>query len=183
MIIPVQITFHGMDPDPKIEDLVRKHSASLDRFDDRITACRVAIERPHRHHHSGGHVHVRIDVIVPGGEIVVNRDPAEHAASVDAGVAVREAFHAARRQLQDLVRRRREVHLHEPPPSGRVVDLAPDHGFLLTSEGREIYFHRNAVLGDLGWSRLEIGDEVRFVEEDGVQGPQASTVAPLHAHS
>jgi len=51
-----------------------------------------------------------------------------------------------------------------------------DYGFLETPDGREIYFHRNSVLHP-GFDRLEIGTEVRFVEELGQEGPQASTVA------
>jgi cold shock CspA family protein/ribosome-associated translation inhibitor RaiA len=179
MILPVQVSFRGMDPSPAIEQLVRKHARSLDKFDDRITACRVIVERPHRRHHKGDHIHVRIDVTIPSGEVVVNRDPPEHSASADPAVAVREAFHAARRQIQDVARRRRRTHPNEGKPIATVIDVAPEHGFLLTADGREIYFHKNAVLGDGAWDRLEIGDEVRFVEEAGIEGPQASTVTPL----
>lgn len=179
MISPIDIRFRGMQPSPAIETLVRKHASSLDIFGDRITACHVVVERPHRHHHKGGHVQVRIDLSIPDGQIVVNRDPAEHSGAAEPAVAVREAFHAARRQVQNTINRRFEVHPREEAPTARVIDVAPDHGFLLTSEGREIYFHRNAVLGDGAWDRLDVGDEVRFAEEEGINGPQASTVTPL----
>ncbi len=182
MILPVEVTFRGMQPSPMLEALVRKHAHTLDKFDNRITSCRVVVEQPHQHHRKGRHLSVHIDLTVPGGEIVVNRDPPRHDASIDPHVAVREAFHAARRQLQDSQGRHREAHPHEGPPTARVIDLAPDYGFLSTSDGRELYFHRNSVLGDGAWGRLEIGDEVRFAEEDGIKGPQASTVTPQTSH-
>jgi cold shock CspA family protein len=56
-----------------------------------------------------------------------------------------------------------------------------DYGFLKTPEGREIYFHRNSVLND-AFSRLEIGTEVAFTEEEGERGPQATTVKLVGRH-
>jgi cold shock CspA family protein len=63
---------------------------------------------------------------------------------------------------------------------GRILRLFPyeGYGFLETRDHREVYFHRNSVL-NRGFDRLEVGDEVRFVEEPGEKGPQASTVATL----
>ena len=71
-----------------------------------------------------------------------------------------------------------DVKVHEAVSYARVSKLLPerDHGFLETSEGREIYFHRNSMLHP-GFEPLAIGTEVRFTEEAGEQGPQASTVA------
>jgi cold shock CspA family protein len=116
---------------------------------------------------------VRIDLIVPGDELVVDRQVDE-----DLYVAIRDAFHAARRKLEDYARRQRgAVKVHEASPHARVVKLFPDegYGFLETPDGREVYFHRNSVK-DSGFDRLEIGTEVRFAEESGEQGPQASAV-------
>ena len=91
--------------------------------------------------------------------------------------AVADAFHSAGRRLQDLVRRqRREVKSHAMRVA-RVVDLFADRGFgfLETPDGRRIYFHRNSVLND-AFARLSPGMRVVFAEEEGEQGPQASTV-------
>ena len=91
-------------------------------------------------------------------------------------MALRDAFDAARRQLQDYARRQRaDTKVHVEPPHGRVSKLLPDYGFLTTPDGREIYFHRNSVLGD-AFETLAIDTPVRFVEEEGDKGPQASTV-------
>jgi cold shock CspA family protein len=93
-------------------------------------------------------------------------------------VAVRDAFDVARRQLEDFVRHQRgDVKSHETPPHARVSKLFPEggYGFLETPDGREIYFHRNSVLHE-GFNRLKINSEVRFSEEMGEKGPQASSV-------
>jgi cold shock CspA family protein len=70
------------------------------------------------------------------------------------------------------------VKVHEPTPYARVskLFLHEGYGFLETADGREIYFHSNSVL-EPGFDHLQIGTEVRFAEEQGAEGPQASTVA------
>jgi cold shock CspA family protein len=141
-------------------------------------ACHVVLETPHSHHQQGNLFHVSIDLTVPNGEIVVNRDPKEHHAHENAYVAIRDAFNAARRKLQDFSRKQRgDIKTHEIPPHGAISEIVPalDYGKILSPDGREIYFHRNSFIdGDL--DTLEIGDKVRFVEEMGEKGPQASTV-------
>jgi cold shock CspA family protein len=94
-------------------------------------------------------------------------------------MVVRHAFEAARRQLQKHVqRRRREVKVHqEPRAPGVIVELVHEegYGFIETADGQEVYFHRNSVLND-EFRHLKVGTGVRYVEERGEKGPQASTV-------
>lgn len=97
----LQITLHGVDRSPALEDDIRAKAEKLRQFHDSITSCRVVVERPHRHHHRGGQFVVRVRLEVPGASIAVNHD---HAGDVH--VAVRDAFDAARRRLEDHVRRR-----------------------------------------------------------------------------
>ncbi len=81
-------------------------------------------------------------------------------------------------QLKEYSRERsREVKQHDGPPRGRVTKIFSDqgYGFITSEDGREIYFHRNSVL-EAGFDRIEIGAAVWFNEEDGLEGPQASTV-------
>jgi len=184
MDLPLQITFRNMPPSPAVEESIRKRADRLDRFSKHIMTCRVIVEAPHRHHHQGTRYHVRIDLTVPGGELAVSREPAMHREYEDVYVAIRDAFDAAVRQLEDYVRRHRgETKLHEAQPHARIARLVPDqdHGFLETPDGREVFFHRHSVLGD-GFDRLSPGDEVRFVEEEGEKGPQASTVRAVGKH-
>lgn len=181
MKLELQVTFRDMEPSRKIEQDIREKAAKLDQFHDRIMGCRVVVAAPHRHHQKGRLYNVRIDLTVPGGELVVNRDHGSDAAHHDAHVAVRDAFDAARRQLQDFARRRRgEVKTHAAEPSARVSKLfsAKGYGFIETSDGREIYFHENSVVG--GFEHLTLGTRVHFTEEEGQQGPQASTVRLAH---
>ena len=103
----LQVTFRHMDPSPAIEANIRERAARLARVHGRITGCHVVVEAPHRRHAKGKLYTVRLDVVVPGGEIVVNRDAHDRHAHEDVLVAVRDAFDAARRRLRDHARRTR----------------------------------------------------------------------------
>jgi cold shock CspA family protein len=202
MEIPLHVTFRNMPRSAAIETNLREKVDKLGSLHERIMSCRVIVEAPHRHHHKGKAYAVRIDLIVPGGELVINRapkrlaaakptspellekdlaeshEPSRHAAHEDIYVAIRDAFNAAARKLQDYARKRRgKVKRHEPEPRAIVSKLFPDdgYGFLQTQDGREIYFHKNSVL-ESGFDRLELSSHVRFVEELGANGPQATTV-------
>jgi ribosomal subunit interface protein len=176
--LPLQVVFRNMDHSPAVEARVREQAEKLERFYDRIMSCRVVVETHHRHHHKGNLYHVRIDLTVPGDELVVSREPADRHAHEDVYVAVRDAFDAMRRQLQDFARKQRgDVKEHEPPPHGRIREIAPlaGYGVIETSDGREIPFTRNSVV-DYDFDKLEVGDSVRFVEVESDEGPAASTV-------
>ena len=75
METPLQITFRNMPRSNAIEENVREKAAKLESLYDGITSCRVIVEAPHRHHHKGKAYVVRIDLAVPGGELVINRAP------------------------------------------------------------------------------------------------------------
>lgn len=180
MQIPGQVTFRGMPPSAAVEAKVENELRKLERCSDRITSCRVVIEQPERRHHKGNLFHVRIDLTLPGGELLVSREPTQHHAHEDVYVAIRDAFNAARRRVQNYVRRQRfDVKTHEERPAGKVIRLVEerDHGFIESADGHEVYFHRNSVLGD-AFDALRVGSKVRFVEEEGENGPQASSVLP-----
>jgi ribosomal subunit interface protein len=186
MQVPLQITFRHAPSSPAIEERIRERAEELERFYDRITSCRVAVECRHQRQRRGNLFRVRIDLKVPGREIVVGRDPAAHREHEDVFVAIREAFDAAQRLLEDHVRlARREVKLHAVPDHGRIARLVPekDCGFIAMVDGQELYFHRNSVANG-GFDKLAVGDEVRFVAQhsESPEGPQASTVVPLGKH-
>jgi ribosomal subunit interface protein len=184
MQTPLQISFRHMETSDAVEARIRSRIEELERFFDRIIACRVVVECRHPRQHQGNLFRVRVDLKVPGHEIVVGRDPEAHHAHEDVYVAIRDAFDAARRLLEDHIRKDRgEVKLHAVPDHGRVARLLPDYGFILSTDGSEIYFHRNSVTGG-GFDKLEIGDAVRFVAQlsESAQGAQASTVTPLGKH-
>src|SRR5271165_4254581 len=103
MRLPLQITFHGVEHSDALEQYVRARAAKLDTFDPRIMGCRIALEVPHRHSRHGEHFRVRIDITVPGGELVVERVPAGDHNYEDAYAAIDAAFDDAGRRLQDFV--------------------------------------------------------------------------------
>jgi len=185
MQIPLQITFRDMEPSAAVEAGIREKAAKLDQFYDHIMSCRVMVEAPHGHHHQGNLYQVRIDLTVPEGELLVTREHhhKDHSHE-DVYVAIRDAFDAMKRQLEDYARKRRgKVKKHETPAHGRVFSLNSDedYGRIETPDERVIYFHRNSVL-DNAFDKLEVGSEVRFVEELGERGPQASTVTLVGKH-
>jgi len=110
MEIPLQITFREMPPSAAVDERVREKAAWLEQFCDDITACHVVVEERHRHHHQGRLFHVRIDLAVPNKTLIVNRETHANHAHEDVYVAIRDAFEAARRQLEDHVRERRGNH-------------------------------------------------------------------------
>lgn len=186
MQLPLQITFRHMDSSEAVAARIRERAVELERFLDRIISCRVVVECRHPRRQHGNLFRVRIDLKVPGRAIAVGRDPAAHQAHEDIYVAIRDAFDAARRVLEDHVRERRgEMKTHTVPDHGRIVRLLPEQngGFILSADGNEIYFHRNSVANS-GFDKLAVGDEVRFVAQhsESAEGPQASTVVPLGKH-
>jgi len=186
MQLPLQITFRHMASSDAVTTRIRERAEELERVCDRIMSCRVVVECRHPRRHQGNLFRIRIDLKVPGREIAVGRDPAEHHAHEDVYVAIRDAFDATRRLLEDHVRERRgEVKQHAVPDHGRIARLLPEQncGFILSADGNEIYFHRNSVTNG-GFDKLAVGDEVRFVarHSESAEGPQASTVVPLGKH-
>ena len=178
MQIPLQILFHDMEPSDAVEATIKEKAAKLETFAEKIMRCRVVVEAPHKHHHKGQLYSVKIDITLPGNEIVVSRDAGKNHAHEDVYVAIRDAFNAARRQLEDYVRqRRRKIKLHETRPHGHIKTIFPldGYGLIETDDGREIYFHRNSVLA-ADFDKLEVGANVNFSEEVGEKGPQASSV-------
>lgn len=196
MILPIQITSRNVDLSKENEDDIRAHAQKLELYYSPITSCRVLVEAPARHRQRGYPFHIRLDLTVPDGEIVVNREPSLYPKQQDIGderrrkamesrpelkhlkVAIKEVFVAARRRLQDHARRRRaDVKTHEAAPQARVTDLFPRkrYGYIETPDGGEIYFHANSVVNQR-FKDLKVGSKVTFTEEAGEKGPQASTV-------
>ena len=184
MQIPLQVAFRNFERSPAVEASVREHAERLDRFHDHIMSCRVMVEKQQERRVHGDHFHVRVDVTVPGAELVASREPDAHHRYTDVYVAIRDAFDAMRRQLEDHQRRRdQRAKVHVAPPHGRIAELRPeaDFGRIETPDGRLVYFHRNSVI-DAEFDRLQVGAEVRFHEEAGERGPQASTVHVIGKH-
>ena len=135
---------------------------------------RVSIEETSQHK-EGGH-EVRLVASVPNDTVVVKRK----------GEAVRpllvEAFDTLGNQLKELQRKRRQTtklpdNVGVPAGDGVIKSLFPfeSYGFIVTPEGKEIYFHENA-LKDVVMEQLAEGDLVRYGRGYGDKGPTAAWV-------
>lgn len=170
-----------------LEENIRARAEGLAEFFSGIIAVRTVIEERHRHHRQGTLFHVRVEASIPGEDIVISQESHEEHAHEDPYVAVRDAFDAAARRLEDRARRLHgQVKQHEVTTSrGRVKLVSPpeDYGFITTPDGRDVYFHRNSVVEGT-FDAIDVGDEVRFTlhESDGAQGPHASGVR-LKSHA
>ncbi|MEW5754960.1 MAG: HPF/RaiA family ribosome-associated protein [Pseudomonadota bacterium] len=112
MQLPLQITARDISLTPAIERAIRGKAQKLERFYEHILGCAVVVTTPHRHQHKGGEFNILVRLSVPGGELVVKREPHQ-----DLYVAIRDTFDAARRQLQSFARRQRgEVKQHSLAP-------------------------------------------------------------------
>lgn len=173
MQIPLQITFHDVSHSEALESHIREKAQKLEQFYSALISCRVVIDQPGLHQSKGKPFNIRIDLTVPGGEIVVDRQKNE-----DVYVALRDAFDAARRKLEDYGRRQRlEIKTHDPVLSGHVARLAPEarFGFIAGLDGREFYFSA-ANLANADYEQLAEGDEVHFLEDAAGDGLQAKRV-------
>ncbi|HWQ40362.1 MAG TPA: ribosome-associated translation inhibitor RaiA [Burkholderiales bacterium] len=180
MQTPVQITFRDIPRSEALEAHIRQKAGKLEEFHSRITSCRVTVEELSKHHHQGRQFRVRIDVRVPGKEIVANRDHHE-----DVYVALRDAFDAVKRQLEDAAREMRgDVKAHALARHGKVTRLFPDegYGFIETADGRELYFSRDNVVHP-AFEQLAPGMGVQFIEDMAAEGPQAKRVSVGKHHA
>lgn len=174
MAIPLQVTFRNVPHSAALENNIRNHAEKLLVFFSQIMACKVVIDMPQKHHHQGKLYNVRINLAVPGKELVATRYMNE-----DFFVALREAFDNAKRQLEEL-----NIQKHSNgrpannkfPMYGYVSQLFPQegYGFIETTDGHEVYFNQCVVHPT--YKQLTIGMRVQFLEELGEKGPQASRV-------
>jgi len=179
MKIPLEITFHNLPSSEWVETEIREQVQKLEKLYPRLVGCRVSVEAPHKR---GGDIcDIHIELRLPGGTVMVNREPhraKERRANPTVATILRDAFVAAERQLKDYKRRQAgDVKTREPMFQGQVSQLDPaqDHGFILTNEGTQLYFHRNSLL-DGDFAKLKRGDAVHYIASDGDTGPTASKV-------
>lgn len=174
MQVPLQITVRDFDHSEALDARIREKLAKLGEFHPNIIGCRVTVEQLRKHLHQGREYHVIIVLRVPGHQVVATRDRDE-----DAYVALRYAFDAAKRELEDLAREQRhQVKAHELPLQGAIARLLPQEGigFIETPDGREFYFSRENVVHP-EFERLEPGMSVQFIEQLAAEGRQAKRIS------
>ena len=157
-----------------VEANAREHIEKLEEFAPDIMTCRVSIDLEQKHKHQGRPYGVRIDLTLPGHELVVNRVQHE-----DVYVALRDAFDSMKRQLEDVVRKRRgQEKQHAVPLHGEVIRLDDEggFGFIRTPDGDEYYFGRDNVAGAT-FDQVQAGSVVQFIPELAGEGLQAKRVS------
>jgi cold shock CspA family protein/ribosome-associated translation inhibitor RaiA len=181
MDTPLELSFHNTAHSEFLEQRIRERVARLHKRFAHINSCRIAVEAPHRNNARALGFRVRLEVRVPEKELVVSRDPGDEGERFDPSIVVRDAFDAMERQLERYSGKLRgEVKTHAAPMQGRVLRLFPDYGFIAATDGREIYFHRNAVING-GFEDLTEGStvELALVDGESEKGPQATSVRPI----
>jgi len=180
---PLKIIFDNLDHSQAVESKIREKCQKLERFYHHITDMQAIVSLEQKHHQKGNEYKVAITVNVPGKRLVVSKSPGDHKRHENLEPTINDAFNAMERQLENYARQQRgEVKHHDLPLQGRVHNILPDegYGFITLSDGREIYFHRNSVIGD-GFDALKETTPVRIVldVEESEKGPQATTVEML----
>jgi cold shock CspA family protein len=183
MQMPMEVSFRGVERTHAMERLISEQAEKLEQVCDHITSVRISVEKLQEHQKSGNPFRVRILArIPPGHELVAARDPTERDLHDPLDKIVRDAFNALRRQVKQLNQKQKgDVKWHPEQETGAFVSKLfkrDGYGFLMTPDGREIYFHRNSVLHD-DFDRLVIGVGVRYAEEMGDKGAQASSLELL----
>ena len=176
----LQITFRDMPPSEALEARIREKVAKLEQFHPNITSCRVTVEEAHRHQQQGRHFGVGVVVRVPGNYAIVWRFHHHEYRYV----ALREAFGAARRRVEETWRETRgEVKTHATPQHGKVARLMAEEGFgfIEAADGREFYFSRDNVVHP-SFEQLGPGVDVQFFEELAGEGSQARRVSAGRHH-
>jgi cold shock CspA family protein/ribosome-associated translation inhibitor RaiA len=183
--VPVEIAFHNIESIPWAEEEIRTRIAKLEKIFDRLITCRVRVDQRATNGHNSIPPVVRIEMSVPGRDLVVSHEP-EHLQQKyqrpDLHRAINEAFRIAEHQLVEYKRQLRDRSgepLHEVASQalGQISDIDPggDFGFILTNTGSQLYFHRNSLLSG-EFSALRRGQQVHYVEDMGDTGPTASKV-------
>jgi ribosome-associated translation inhibitor RaiA/cold shock CspA family protein len=186
MQVPLEISYHNIDKSQAADEAIRSHVADLEEIYDRITSCRVRVDRTNDNNTHSIPPVVRIELNIPGHKNIVVAHEPDHLQrkfqAPDLYNAINEAFRIAERELRDLkgireTNERIEAQAGDLRFLGQVAEIYPleDYGYLLNKDGALLYFHRNSILsGDFDY--LVRGSQVYYAEEDGDTGPLAKKV-------
>lgn len=172
-MMPVQITIRETLHSAALESVIRKKAKKLSQFHDRIMRCKIVVEHAKKHQAHGKLYSVRIDIQVPGKEFVVS-----HKYNGDIYLAVRDAFKAMERQLEEHAHKcHGKVKTHENILHGRIARLKPNegYGFIEGEDGYEYYFSVTNVSYP-NFQRLCVGDNVQYFSVPLSNGRQANKV-------
>lgn len=168
-----QVTIRDIPNSDALENHIQEKAQKLNQFHQRITSCHVVVEMPQKHKHQGKLFNVKVDISVPGKELVVT-----HKKNEDVYIAIRDAFNALARRLETYAQRQRgHVKNHEKKSHGEITRLFPEegYGFIEGADGDERYFTA-ANVAFPRFKKLSVGDKVRFLTHVATRGLQAQRV-------
>ena len=182
MQIEPRVSFQNVEHSEAVEKDILGRIDHLEKFHPRLVGCSVVVDAPHRDQRKGRIYEIRIDLSVPGNDISVTREAGVNHAHEDIYVAIRDSFDAAKRLLEDRVRKM-NVHRTKRHPDvqhGRLARIFTEEGyaFIECEDGHEVYFDRDSMTKDV-WSHLEVGSKLRFKQLDGDKGPYGVQVTLL----
>jgi ribosomal subunit interface protein len=173
-MLPVQITIRGIPISPALETTIRQRAEKLHRFHNRINSCRVLVDVVQKHKRQGKLFNIKIELTVP----VKKRLVATRKADEDVYIAIRDAFNAITRQLEEYSRMRHgHVKTHNDVMHGHVARMMPKegYGFIEGVDGNEYYFSMTNVSYP-NFQQLAVGDAVEYVAQAFSDGRQAQHI-------
>ncbi len=197
-----EIMFKGVNRTIYIDKLITKGIAKLERVCNYIIGTHVTVEQIQTRHRTDNPYRILVEISIRDRpDIVVERLSNKVKKTVDdpdlinsRPVRKRNAreealpafiistFDSARRELEKVIDKQRgAVKVHpQQRAQGMVEKISRDeqYGFLRSLDGQSVYFNRNSVLHN-HWEKLKVGTAVRYTQEVGDKGLQASTVEPV----
>ncbi len=172
MQVAAQITFRGLPHSEAVKEHIQEKIDKLHQFCHNIVSCHVVVEFENKNQHRGNLHNTRVNIAVPGREVVTTHNEAE-----DLYISIRTAFDDVTRQLEEYVKDMRNGKNHQPLIYGKIVRLfnGDGFGFIESEDGTEYYFNANHV-SQPDFHKLSVGMPVHFVQEMGHDGPQAHRV-------
>ena len=181
MDMPLEIAWHNVERSEQLDTRIRQRVDKFHRYFKHINSVHVTVDVPHRSQHHAKAFHIRIETRVPGQELVVSHDPGDQGQHFDPYIAVRDAFDAMDRQLEQFSQKiRGDVKTLSSQPQGRVIRKFDNYGFVEMLDGQEVWFNETSIVNGT-FAEIEVGDsvEVTVAEAVGAMGPQASMVRPI----
>ena len=178
-MLPVQVNIRNTSDSPVLIQQIQKNAEKLTRYYKRITHCRVVIDYDQKHQHRGKIFNVKVELDIPGRELMVTRKKGE-----DVYVVARQAFEVMRRQLEELARKRHgRTKTHAEVIFGHVTRLMPHdgYGFIESVDGQEFYFSLTNVAFP-SFDQLQVGDGVYFSPGEIGDGSQAQHISRTKSH-
>ena len=180
MQVAPEVIFKGVDRSAWVENYVAERLEHLEKFSRDITRCHVTLTREQSSQRKGNRYSVMVEVRVPKQhDLAVRKQKQIRDMHTQLPAVINEAFGAIETQLKrTIARRRHDEKVHDGQPHGMVEKIFADEGYgfiRALEDDRQFYFHANSVLHD-DFARITVGAEVRFVAEQGEDGPQATSV-------